>query len=192
MHAQPPFPSHVDVPEEDRTKLINGLNKSLATSLDLYSQVKQAHWNIKGPQFFARHELFDKLATRVLEWADEFAERAATLGGYAKGTLRLGTASSEIEEYDLSAIDGTQHVRALVDRYATFAERLRVRVKEAHDADDAATEDLFVEVLRAAELDMWFLESHLVSTNVEPTRGTGAAKNGKTGNESAKNARHDA
>lgn len=192
MHAQPPFPSHVDVLEEDRVKLIHCLNQSLATSLDLYSQVKQAHWNIKGPQFFARHELFDKLATRVLEWADEFAERAATLGGYAKGTLRLGAASSEIEEYDLDAIDGAQHVRALVERYATFTERLRVRVKEAHDAQDAATEDLFVEVLRAAELDMWFLESHLVSTNIEPTRGTNLAKNGKASHESVKATRHEA
>lgn len=157
-----PFATHVAVAELDREKLVRGLNTTLATALDLHSQVKQAHWNIKGPQFFARHELFERLATRVLTWADELAERTSALGGYAMGTTRLGAAASEISEYDLSAVDGSAHLLTLVERYATFCERLRVRVNEAADADDAATEDLYIEILRAAELDMWFLESHLV------------------------------
>lgn len=155
------FNSHVSLPEGAKTVLVDTLNTALATTTDLYSQVKQAHWNIKGPQFFARHELFDKLAARLRDSGDLIAERAATLGGYARGTVRLSSEDSRLPEYDLRAVDGKQHIKALVDRYSDYTGFMRAAIEEAAEHKDPATEDLYTEILRATELDMWFLDSHL-------------------------------
>jgi starvation-inducible DNA-binding protein len=155
------FSNHVSLPEETKKRLTETLNVALATTLDLHSQVKQAHWNIKGPQFFARHELFDNLATKLRDHADTIAERAATMGAYAEGTLRLGAEASKLPEYDLRAVDGKQHIKALVDRYSEYTAFVREAVQAASEEGDPATEDLYTEVLRDTELDMWFLESHL-------------------------------
>lgn len=155
------FTNHVSLPEETKRQLTETLNVALATTLDLHSQVKQAHWNIKGPQFFARHELFDNLASKLRGYADALAERAATMGGYAKGTVRLGAEGSKLPEYDLRAVDGKHHIQVLVDRYSNYTSFIREATREASEKNDPATEDLYTEVLRATELDMWFLESHL-------------------------------
>jgi starvation-inducible DNA-binding protein len=154
--------SSVALPEESRVWLVQHLNHALATSIDLSLQVKQAHWNIRGPQFFARHELFDKLALNLRAFADELAERAATLGGYAEGTVRLASKNSALQEYDLKAVDGKDHIAALVSRYATFASQVRESIDASESLNDPITADLLTEVCRGVELDTWFLESHLV------------------------------
>ena len=155
------FTNHVSLPEEAKTQLIDTLNAVLATTSDLRSQVKQAHWNIKGPQFVARHQLFDSLATRLHDYGDVIAERAATLGGYAMGTVRQSAEHSKLPEYDLRAVDGKHHIRALVDRYSEYNRLIRKAIRDARQHDDPATEDLYTEILRGTELDMWFLESHV-------------------------------
>ena len=155
------FTNHISLPEETKATLIATLNEVLATTSDLRSQVKQAHWNIKGPQFVARHELFDGLAAKLVGYADAVAERAATMGGYAKGTVRQSAESSKLPEYDMRAVDGKHHMQALVDRYSVYTRMIRDAVREAAELGDPATEDLYTEVLRGTELDMWFLESHL-------------------------------
>jgi starvation-inducible DNA-binding protein len=154
-------PSHVQLPLAARGELVQGLNKALGTTLDLAFQVKQAHWNIRGPQFFARHELFDRLAKSLYEMADTIAERAATLGGYAEGTLRLSAKNSDLPEYDLKAADGAQHILVLTERYGAYTGMLREALAKADESEDPVTEDLYTECLRAAELDLWFLESHI-------------------------------
>lgn len=155
------FQSHVALADNIKQELVASLNVALATSIDLGYQVKQAHWNIKGPQFVARHELFDKLAQRVRGASDQLAERAATLGGYAEGTVRLTSKASKLPEYDLKASDGRAHIKALVDRYAVYTKTLRGFLEEAVEKGDPITADLYTEVARTAELDMWFLESHI-------------------------------
>ena len=105
------FTSHVALPDETKVALVETLNVALATTIDLQSQLKQAHWNIKGPQFFARHELFDNVAVKLRDFADSIAERATTLGGYAQGTIRLSVEASKLPEYELRAVDGKQHIQ---------------------------------------------------------------------------------
>jgi starvation-inducible DNA-binding protein len=156
--------SHLSLPDSKREHLINDLNTLLATTIDLEFQVKQAHWNTKGPQFFARHELFDKLAEPLRETADEIAERASTLGGYAQGTVRLTSLGSVLPEYDLTARNGKEHIQTLSARYGTFTDELRRFVKRANQLDDPVTADLYVETLRKAELGMWFLQNHLIGS----------------------------
>src|SRR5438876_8828133 len=102
-----------DLPENVRSQVSDLLNNRLAEAIDLYTQVKQAHWNVKGPQFIALHELFDKIAEDVIEYIDTIAERAVQLGGVAHGSLRNAAEKSRLAEYKLGAAEGKDHVNAL-------------------------------------------------------------------------------
>ena len=155
------FPTHIDLPENTRTTMVALLNQQLADTFDLYSQIKQAHWNIKGPEFIALHELFDELAERVLEFVDEIAERASALGGTAMGTARMAAANSKLPEYPTDAVDGAQHVQALVDRYGNYARSTRAAIDAADEHQDMTTADLFTQISRTIDKDLWFLEAHL-------------------------------
>lgn len=155
------FTSHVNLPAEAREQLIRLLNTELANAVDLHWQIKQAHWNIRGKHFISRHELFDRLADHLRVQADEFAERAGTLGGYAEGTIRLAARASELGEYDLEAVTGDDHLRALTARFARYAASIRDGISRSEHLEDPITADLFIRMLGVIELDLWFLESHL-------------------------------
>ncbi len=155
------FNTRVNLDPTTRQSLVQLLNTALGTSVDLRTQIKQAHWNIKGAQFVARHELFDDLADHAATWTDDIAERAVTLGGYAHGTSRLSAERSRLPEYNLRAVDGATHVKALADQFGRYAAFMREGVHETQRLQDPGTEDLLTEILRDAEKDMWFLEAHL-------------------------------
>jgi starvation-inducible DNA-binding protein len=155
------FPSHVDLPAETREELISLLNTHLANAIDLHWQVKQAHWNIRGKHFYSRHELFDALAKHLRKQADSVAERAGTLGGYAEGTIRLAARNSQLPEYDLEAVAGDAHLKALVERFARYAASMRDGLERCEELEDPVTVDLLTGILGEVELDLWFLESHL-------------------------------
>ena len=155
------FPTQVELPEADRAKVIDLLNQQLADSLDLYSQTKQAHWNVKGKDFFQLHEQFDTPAATTLEHVDLIAERATALGGVAIGTARMAAAASALPEYPVTATDGPEHVAALVERYGNYAASKRAAIDRANACNDADTADLFTEVSRAIDKHLWFLEAHL-------------------------------
>ncbi len=155
------FPSHVNFPAEAREELIDLLNTCLASSIDLHWQVKQAHWNVRGRDFYSRHELFDEVADTVRKQADDFAERAGQLGGYAEGTIRLASKNSQLPEYDLQAIEGESHVRAVVDRVARYAALIRDGIRRCDDLDEPVTSDMLTAMLGDIEKYLWFLESHL-------------------------------
>jgi starvation-inducible DNA-binding protein len=155
------YRTKIDLPEETRNKMVELLNQQLADTFDLYSQTKQAHWNVKGPDFYQLHELFDKLADNVLEYVDMIAERATTLGGLAKGTVRMASENSRLVEYPAGIANSMEHVECLSDRFAALAASTREAIDEAEDADDATTADLFTEVSRNIDKDLWFLEAHL-------------------------------
>src|SRR5690606_19587077 len=121
------------IPEDNRTKLIELLNTNLAEALDLYSQTKQAHWNVKGMDFIQLHELFDDLAEKLEGHADELAERATALGGVAMGTVRMSASTSSLAEYPDDVADGAKHVGLLADRYGEFGNRVRAAIDAAED-----------------------------------------------------------
>src|SRR5437879_11429886 len=102
-----------DIPKAERTELNTLINQRLADLVDLQMQLKQAHWNIKGPHFIGLHELFDKIAEDVETYVDEIAERAVQLGGIAQGTVRTAASRSRLEEYPLDIADGATHVEAV-------------------------------------------------------------------------------
>jgi starvation-inducible DNA-binding protein len=155
------FPTHIDLPENDRQPLIELLNGRLADTADLYSQVKQAHWNVKGPNFFQLHQLFDQLAAEVFPYIDLIAERATALGGVARGTARMAAASSVLPEYPIEATEGQRHLKALIDRYAVFTANIRKAIDVADEHHDRSTADLFTEISRTVDKQLWFLEAHV-------------------------------
>ncbi len=155
------FKTRIDLPVAGREKLIALLNQQLADTFDLYGQSKQAHWNVKGPQFFQLHELFDDLAEELLEYVDLIAERATALGGTALGTIRMAGAVSRLAEYPLDAGGSMQHVEALAERFAALAATTRSAIAAADDLGDADTADLLTEVSRGLDKSLWFLEAHL-------------------------------
>jgi len=155
------YKSSVGVPEENRQALIALLNARLADSVDLYSQIKWAHWNVKGSDFIQLHELFDSVAGHVLDQTDSIAERAVTLGGVANGTVREAAARSGLKEADLTASDGQSQLKWLVHNVAHHANALRQALKEAGDLGDDITVDLFTTLTRELDKDLWFIEAHV-------------------------------
>jgi starvation-inducible DNA-binding protein len=155
------FKTSIDLTENTRAKSIALCNQQLADTSDLYSQVKQAHWNIKGPEFIALHKLFDDLAENVLPFVDEIAERVSSLGGYATGTVRDAAANSRLKPYPTGAVTGEDHVKALVERYAFYASSVRRAIDDSDEVGDQTTADLFTEISRQIDKDLWFLEAHL-------------------------------
>src|ERR1043165_2706780 len=138
----------IDLVEDKRSELIDILNQRLADSADLKSQAKQAHWNVKGMNFIALHELFDKVATAADEHTDLIAERITTLGGTAYGTVRQAAQKSSLAEYPLEITDGTAHVDALSSALADFGKKVRADIDRAGDIGDQDTADLFTEISR--------------------------------------------
>ena len=150
-----------DLSKASRVELNELLNQRLADAVDLESQVKQAHWNVKGPHFIGLHKLFDEIYESVGEYVELLAERVVQLGGIAEGTARVAAARSRLEEYPLDIADGTTHVQALSKALATFGHEVRTAIDEADDLDDADTADLFTEVSRGIDKWLWMVEAHL-------------------------------
>lgn len=155
------FETRIDLAQAVRTKSIALLQAQLADGLDLASQIKHAHWNVKGPHFIPLHELFDKLHEELEEEVDEIAERITTLGGHANGTLRQGAAASRLPEFPADVTDGSAHLRALADRYAAFGKTARAAIDASDSAGDKSTADLFTQLSRSVDKHLWFLEAHL-------------------------------
>jgi len=151
----------IDMPSQLREQMIALCNQQLANTTDLYSQTKQAHWNVKGIHFEALHVLFDKMADSIFEFADTIAERATALGGTALGTTRMAATASELPEFPADVFDGTTMLKIVVERWAQYASAVRAAANQADDAGDLDTSDLFVEISRTADKMLWFAEAHL-------------------------------
>jgi len=155
------FKTKNDLPEATRTKVVEILNARLANAIDLQSQTKQAHWNVKGPNFIALHKVFDEINEDVQDYVDDIAERAVQLGGVAEGTVRLVANRSSLSEYPAKTVDGRSHVEALSSVLAAFAESVRKAINEANEFGDLDTADLFTEISRGVDKWLWFVEAHL-------------------------------
>ncbi len=160
-HAQRTFATRVDIPEDARAELVGLLNARLADTFDLYSQLKQAHWNVKGTDFVQLHELYDAIAAIVIDAVDDVAERATALGGLALGTARLAASASTLDEYPLDAVDGPETLHAVADRLGAYASAVRAAIGRSEELGDADTADLFTEISREIDKQLWFVEAHL-------------------------------
>lgn len=149
-----------DIPQSRRMELNMLMNQRLADAVDLQLQIKQAHWNVKGPHFIGLHELFDKIHEDVEDYVDLIAERIAQLGGIAEGTVRVAAKRSRLEEYPLDIADGAEHVEAVARALSTFGHDVRNTISEADELDDADTSDMFTEISRGIDKWLWMVEAH--------------------------------
>jgi starvation-inducible DNA-binding protein len=157
------FQTRVPGSAENRRTVIGILNQHVADSLDLYSQTKHAHWNVKGAEFGSLHLLFDKIAEHVEHQIDLIAERSTALGGFVPGTTRQAAQNSRLPEYPMEVVEGLQHVNALADRIAALAQFTREAIDACEEHEDVPSSDLFTDVSRELEMDLWMLEAHLQS-----------------------------
>jgi starvation-inducible DNA-binding protein len=146
--------------ENIRNRSIELLNKHLAALIDLHAQVKQAHWNVRGANFIAVHELFDKVAGEVEDYSDTIAERAAALGGTAHGTIQVATKHSFLIPYSLGIADAKDHIFAVSGALAAFGQSARQAIDESAGYGDADTADVFTEISRGIDYQLWLVESH--------------------------------
>jgi len=149
-----------DLRKDTRAEVIGIVNERLADIIDLQTQLKQAHWNVKGPHFIGLHELFDKIAEEVESCVDLIAERIVQLGGIAEGTVRVAASRSRLDEYPLDIADGSAHVEAVARALSTFGREARMTIDETDRLDDADTADIFTEISRGIDKWLWFVEAH--------------------------------
>ncbi|MET0182819.1 MAG: DNA starvation/stationary phase protection protein Dps [Caulobacterales bacterium] len=150
-----------DLPDNTRKSMAALLNARLTDTLDLKLAVKQAHWNVKGPDFIALHELFDAIAARVDTQADDIAERAVALGAVAHGTSQNIAKNTALAPYPSDLTGGKAHLEALADRISQLGKLVREAINQADEAGDKDTADLFTGQSRALDKDLWFIEAHL-------------------------------
>jgi starvation-inducible DNA-binding protein len=155
------FPTKNDLPAETRARVAGLLNQRLADCIDLQTQCKQAHWNVKGPQFIALHKLFDEINEEVEEYVDLLAERVVQLGGVAEGTARCAAERSTLSEYPLDISDGMEHVNALSTALAIFGTATRKNINVLQELGDADGADILTEISRGTDKWLWFVEAHL-------------------------------
>lgn len=149
-----------DLPEASRLEVIGLLNQRLADCIDLQTQSKQAHWNVKGPTFIALHKLFDDINEDAEEYVDLLAERVVQLGGIAEGTVGVVADRSTLVDYPLGLSTGAEHVAALSDALAMFGRTVRVGIEEMNELEDAGSADILTEISRGVDKWLWFVEAH--------------------------------
>jgi starvation-inducible DNA-binding protein len=155
------FQTRIDIPATTRAALVTLLDARLGDAFDLYSQLKQAHWNVKGREFMQLHLLYDEIAASVLEHVDAIAERATALGGLVHGTARMAAAASELDEYPEGAIEDMSTAAVVADRLAAFGSSARAGIDRATGLGDQTTADLLTEISRTIDKHLWFVEAHL-------------------------------
>jgi starvation-inducible DNA-binding protein len=162
-------PTRNTLDQQIRIQSVELLNKHLAAAIDLHAQVKQAHWNVRGPCFIAIHELFDKVSEQVEEFSDMLAERAGGLGGTAEGTVQAAVERSFLIRYPLGIADEQQHVFAVAVALAAFGQSVREASELATKFGDIDTADLLTQVSRGINLQLWFVESHIATKRISAT-----------------------
>ncbi|MEO7774889.1 MAG: DNA starvation/stationary phase protection protein Dps [Steroidobacteraceae bacterium] len=164
-HANSPeatmYTTKNDLSHKIRSKICDLLNARLADSIDLESQIKQAHWNVKGPHFIALHKLFDEVHGSIEEHVDTIAERITSLGGTAHGTIAATAKHSSLTPYPEDIASGREHLDALSTALADYGKKVRKAIDQSDKLGDAGTADLFTGVSRDVDKYLWFLEAHL-------------------------------
>jgi len=162
-HTQVLHPLRSDMPPEIRLYMVQLLNQTLACTIDLRSQVKQACWNVKGKDFSLLHPLFATIVIELAAYTDLVAERIVVLGGVLRGTARTAATQSKLPEYPDALVEGDAHVLALAERFACYAASLREGIGLATDVEDASSAALYTDLSRKVDKQIWVLEAHLHS-----------------------------
>lgn len=155
--------TRIDLAAKNRQQVAAILNQHCADLFDLYSQVKTAHWNVKGPQFMQLHLLFDETAEEILGFVDKVAERSTALGAVVDGQVKSAAKASRLDAFPTEKFEGMAILKAVADRVGVVANSAREAIDSTDELGDMVTSDLFVEITGALDQRLYFLESHLVA-----------------------------
>ena len=161
------YQNRVALSDDQKSKVVEVMQDRLAEALDMYSQAKFAHWNVKGVNFYQLHLLFDSVAEAVFPQIDQIAERMTQLGGVANGTVRQSANGSQIPEFEVSLTAGMDYVNALANSLGCYCQSLREASDKIDEIGDEPTADFFKALDIEAEEQLYFLESHLEAGNVQ-------------------------
>ncbi len=161
------YHNRVALSDEQKQKTVEVMQERLAEALDMYSQAKFAHWNVKGFNFYQLHLVFDSVAETIFPQIDQIAERMTQLGGVANGTVRQSASGSQIPEYDVNLTNGMDHVNALANALGCYCQALREASDKIDEIGDEPTSDFFKQLVVEAEEQLYFLESHLEAGDVQ-------------------------
>ncbi|MGH7935156.1 MAG: DNA starvation/stationary phase protection protein Dps [Candidatus Binataceae bacterium] len=143
-----------------RREMVDLLNRQLACSIDLMQQARQAHWTVKGLNFMALHELFEKIAEGAAGYADLLAERTVQLGGVAEGTVQVVAANSQLDQYPAAISDSAEHLECMSSALTRYARMIRGAISECKHLGDAVSADILTEISRGAGKWLWFVEAN--------------------------------
>jgi len=149
-----------DLTSNTKTTVAALLNARVADAIDLALMTKQAHWNLRGRQFIAVHEMLDGFRTEVDGHVDTMAERVVQLGGVVLGTTQTVAHCSTLKAYPTDLVSVEDHIAALGERYGDLANASRASIGAADEAGDADTADIFTAFSRSLDKALWFLEAH--------------------------------
>ena len=155
------YATGIDLSEMKRAELIELCNACLAEAVDLQLHCKHAHWNVKGPNFIALHQLFDQVNESVEDYIDLIAERAVQLDGIANSTARVVTTWAHMPENDTQSASERDYVQSLSGALASFGKIAREAIGKSNELDDAVTADIFTEISRGLDKWLWMVEAHL-------------------------------
>jgi starvation-inducible DNA-binding protein len=153
--------TRMSLPEKTRVEIITMLNKSLASAADLYAQCKQAHWNVKGPEFISLHKLFDEVAEQVEDQVDIIAERITSLGGTALGTLQEAAKNTQLRVYPTDIFAAKDHVEHLGHNFALLGELSRNNISACEEIGDMVTSDMYIALTALLDKNLWFIEAYM-------------------------------
>jgi starvation-inducible DNA-binding protein len=146
--------------QEQSDQVATMLQQRLTALNDLHLTLKHVHWNVVGPNFIAVHEMLDPQVDMVRGYADEVAERIATLGGSPNGLMGAGVAERSWDDYSLGRDTVQAHLAALDVVYSGMIEDHRAGITLAGELDPI-TEDVLIGQTAELEKFQWFVRAHL-------------------------------
>lgn len=153
--------TNIGIKEKDTAAVAEILNKLLADENVLYTKVRNAHWNIEGPDFHAQHLFFETIYDALAETIDEIAERVRAIGHFAAGSLKEFLELTQLSEDKPAKNDSQSYIKALLNDFESVIISIREDIDKVEKHGDAGTEDFLVGILESHEKTAWMLRSHL-------------------------------
>jgi len=154
--------SRVNIPKDIRIQIVELLNQTLATSIDLQSQIKQATWNMRGNNFYQFYLLLNEMSKQIEDHINTISERISTLASTPLISVRVAAKNSQLPEFSFDAFTIEENLHTLANRVSLHGKFIKVAIDQVTDLEDAVTADIYIKFSRVLDRHLWLLESHVL------------------------------